>query len=119
MKTPNHPATIYQDIVTAAPCRVFAATMAATIRANPTNWKSGYRRSASTTIDGCDSEKGRENRQHNEVHILNRLRMVLEPKKCGNRDRERQRSEANYEKHGCRLLAGLTVKSRCGAVVVG
>jgi hypothetical protein len=29
--------------------------------------------------------------------------MELEPKNCGNH--ERQRNEANYEKHGCRLLA--------------
>jgi len=48
-------------------------------------------------VDGCDNGRG-ENHQHNEVHILNRLRMELERKNYGNR--ERQRNEANYEKHG-------------------
>jgi hypothetical protein len=33
--------------------------------------------------------------------------MELQPENCGNRERQRQRNEANYEKHGCRLLARL------------
>jgi hypothetical protein len=106
MKTPNHPATIYQDIVTAA-LPGLCGHHGSDNSGQPNQLEIRLQAiSVSPPETVCDSGRG-ENRQHNEVHILNRLRMVLEPKKCGNRDRERQRSEANYEKHGCRLLAGL------------
>jgi hypothetical protein len=49
------------------------------------------------TLGFCPIRGKGENHQH---------WMGLEPKN-GNRERERQRNEADYEKHGCRLLARL------------
>ena len=89
MKTPNHPAMMYQDTVTAAALPGLCGHHGSDSSGQPNRLEIKLQDNQSeTNVDGCDNGKG-GNHQH---------RMELEPKNCGNR--ERQRNEANYEKHG-------------------